>query len=67
MHVVIVAEFAAASGGAEKVAVESARGLAEAGATVTYIQAITGPVDPLLDHPRLHRIDLALPDRKSVV
>jgi glycosyltransferase involved in cell wall biosynthesis len=62
MHVVIVAEFAAASGGAEKVAVESARGLAEAGATVTYIQAITGPVDPRLDLPRLHRIDLALPD-----
>lgn len=62
MHVVILAEFAAASGGAEKVAMESARGLAEAGAVVTYIQAIPGPVDPLLDHPRLHRLDLGLPD-----
>lgn len=62
MHVVILAEFAAASGGAEKVAVESARALAEAGAEVTYIQAIRGPVDPLLDHPRLRRIELGLPD-----
>ncbi|MBB2963690.1 glycosyltransferase involved in cell wall biosynthesis [Methylobacterium sp. R2-1] len=62
MHVVILAEFAAASGGAEKVAVESARALAEAGAQVTYIQAISGPVDPLLDHPRLRRLDLGLAD-----
>lgn len=62
MHVVILAEFAAASGGAEKVAVESARGLAEAGARVTYVQAVDGPVDPLLDHPRLHRVALSLPD-----
>lgn len=62
LHVAILAEFAAASGGAEKVAVESARALAEAGAAVTYIQAIPGPVDPLLDHPRVHRLDLGLPD-----
>ncbi|WP_232630730.1 glycosyltransferase family 4 protein [Methylobacterium sp. Leaf118] len=62
MHVVILAEFAAASGGAEKVAVESARGLAEAGVEVTYIQGVSGPADALLDHPRLRRIDLALPD-----
>ncbi|MEE7458311.1 glycosyl transferase family 1 [Methylorubrum populi] len=62
MHVVIVAEFAAASGGAEKVAVESARALAEAGAEVTYIQAVAGPADPLLAHPRLRRIGLDLPD-----
>jgi glycosyltransferase involved in cell wall biosynthesis len=62
MHLVILAEFATASGGAEKVAVESARGLAEAGARVTYVQAVDGPVDPLLDHPRLHRVALSLPD-----
>lgn len=62
MHVVILAEFAAASGGAEKVAVESARGLAEAGAQVTYLQAVSGPADALLDHPGLRRVDLALPD-----
>ena len=62
MHVVILAEFASASGGAEKVALESARGLAEAGLDVTYIQAIPGPVDPLLDHVGIRRIVLGLPD-----
>lgn len=62
MHVVILAEFAIASGGAEKVAVESARGLAEAGIDVTFVQAIAGPADPLLDHPRLTRICLGLDD-----
>ena len=62
MHVVILAEFAAASGGAEKVALESARGLAEAGVAVTYIQAIPGPADPLLDHGRIRRLVLGLPD-----
>lgn len=62
MHVVIIAEFAVASGGAEKVALESARGLAEAGTRVTYIQAISGTPDPLLDHPSITRIDLGLPD-----
>ena len=62
MHVVILAEFAAASGGAEKVALESARGLAEAGVAVTYIQAIAGPADPMLDHAGIRRVVLGLPD-----
>ena len=62
MHVVILAEFAATSGGAEKVALESAHGLAERGLTVTYLQAVEGPVDPLLDHPRIQRRCLGLPD-----
>ncbi|MCJ2013996.1 glycosyltransferase family 4 protein [Methylobacterium sp. J-076] len=62
MHVVILAEFATASGGAEKVALESARGLAEAGARVTYIQGIAGTADPLLDHARITRVALGLPD-----
>lgn len=62
MHVVILAEFAVASGGAEKVAVESARALAEAGIVVSYIQAIAGPADPLLDHPRITRIVLGNAD-----
>ncbi|KAB1074931.1 glycosyltransferase family 4 protein [Methylobacterium planeticum] len=65
MHVVILAEFAVPSGGAEKVAVESARGLAEAGHHVTYIQAVAGEADPLLDHPRLSRICLGLADAWS--
>ncbi|GJD96794.1 glycosyltransferase [Methylobacterium iners] len=62
MHVVVLAEFAVPSGGAEKVALESARGLAETGLTVTYVQAIEGPADPLLDHPRITRIGLGLAD-----
>ncbi|GJE16810.1 glycosyltransferase [Methylobacterium marchantiae] len=62
MHIVILAEFAVASGGAEKVAVESAHGLAEAGIDVTFIQAIAGPADPLLDHPRIRRICLGNAD-----
>lgn len=62
MHVVILAEFATASGGAEKVALESARGLAEAGVDVTYVQGVSGPADPLLDHARIRRIDLGLAD-----
>ncbi|NEU11495.1 glycosyltransferase family 4 protein [Methylobacterium sp. BTF04] len=62
MHIVVLAEFAVASGGAEKVAVESARGLANAGIDVTYIQAIDGPVDPLLDHPRITRVCLGNAD-----
>ena len=62
LHVAVLAEFAAATGGAEKVAVESARALAEAGVAVTFIQAVAGPVDPLLDHPRVARLCLGLPD-----
>ncbi|RZK87824.1 MAG: glycosyl transferase family 1, partial [Methylobacterium sp.] len=62
MQIVVLAEFAVASGGAEKVAVESARGLAEAGLDVTYIQAIDGPVDALLAHPRIRRIGLGNTD-----
>ncbi|HEX8416779.1 MAG TPA: glycosyltransferase [Methylobacterium sp.] len=62
MHVVVLAEFAVPSGGAEKVALESARGLAEAGIAVTYIQAIAGAADPLLDHPGVRRICLGLSD-----
>lgn len=62
MHIVVLAEFAVASGGAEKVAIESASALAQAGIDVTYVQAIEGPVDPLLDHPRIHRISLGNTD-----
>ena len=62
MHIVILAEFAVASGGAEKVAVESAHGLARAGIDITYIQAIDGAVDPLLDHPNIRHITLGNAD-----
>ncbi|CAA2104192.1 Alpha-D-kanosaminyltransferase [Methylobacterium bullatum] len=62
MHIVILAEFAVASGGAEKVAVESAHGLARAGLDVTFIQAIEGRADPLLDHPNIRRVCLGNAD-----
>jgi glycosyltransferase involved in cell wall biosynthesis len=50
MHVVIVCDYGDVNGGAAKVAVTSARGLAEAGIPVTYVCAF-GPVSPALDHP----------------
>ena len=62
MHIVILAEFAMASGGAEKVAVESAHGLAIAGMDVTFIHAIEGPADPLLNHPKIRRVCLGNTD-----
>jgi glycosyltransferase involved in cell wall biosynthesis len=50
MRCVIVSDFGAVNGGAAKVAIESARGLAEAGVDVVFACAI-GPVSPRLDHP----------------
>lgn len=50
MRVVIVSDFGSVNGGAAKVAIESARGLAEAGVEVVYVCAI-GPVSDRLDHP----------------
>ncbi len=52
MRVVIVSDFGAVNGGAAKVAIESARGLAEAGVDVVFACAI-GPVSDRLDHPRI--------------
>ena len=52
VQIVIVSDFGEVNGGAAKVAVTSARGLAEAGSSVTYVCAIA-PVSPLLDHPRI--------------
>ncbi|MGO4174814.1 glycosyltransferase family 4 protein [Bosea sp. TAF32] len=50
MRVVIVSDFGWINGGAAKVAIESARGLAEAGVEVVFAYAI-GPVSDRLDHP----------------
>lgn len=52
MRVVVVSDFGAVNGGAAKVAIESARGLAEAGVDVVFACAI-GPVSDRLDHPRI--------------
>ncbi len=61
MRVIIIADFAVRSGGAQRVAVESARALAEAGAGVVYLHAIEG-ADSALDHPMIERVCLGLPD-----
>lgn len=52
MRVVIISDFASVNGGAAKVAIESARGLAEAGVDIVLACAI-GPVSNRLDHPRI--------------
>jgi glycosyltransferase involved in cell wall biosynthesis len=61
MRVIVIADFAVPSGGSQRVAVESARALAEAGAQVTFIHAIAG-ADAALDHPAIERICLDLTD-----
>lgn len=62
MHAVILADYAIADGGAPKVAIESARALAELGVPVSYIHAVGDIGDPLLDHPGIDRIGLGLAD-----
>lgn len=52
MRVVIVSDFGSVNGGAAKVAIESARGLAEAGVEVVFACAI-GPVSERLSHPNI--------------
>ncbi len=61
MHAVIVSDLASGRGGAERVAVESALALAEAGAEVTFVHAIE-PADERLAHPAIERICLGLTD-----
>lgn len=50
MRSVIISDFGSVNGGAAKVAIESARGLAEAGVEIVFACAI-GPVSERLDHP----------------
>ena len=52
MRSIIVSDFAAVNGGAAKVAIESARGLAEAGVEIVFVAAI-GPVAEALIHPNI--------------
>jgi glycosyltransferase involved in cell wall biosynthesis len=61
MHAIVIADFAELTGGAQRVAVESARALAEAGVRVTYIHA-TEPIDSQLAHPAIKTICLHLKD-----
>jgi glycosyltransferase involved in cell wall biosynthesis len=50
MHLVFVCDPGFVDGGASKVAIFSARGLAERGIPVSYVCA-RGPISPLLSHP----------------
>jgi glycosyltransferase involved in cell wall biosynthesis len=61
MHALVLTDLAGGHGGAERVAVESALALAEAGARVTFIHAVAG-ADPRLAHPAIARICLDLTD-----
>jgi glycosyltransferase involved in cell wall biosynthesis len=52
LNVVIVCDYARPLGGAEKVAIDSSRGLAEAGCKVHYVAGL-GPVDDALVHENI--------------
>jgi glycosyltransferase involved in cell wall biosynthesis len=52
MHIAIVCDPGHVDGGAAKVAIASARGLADAGVAVDFICTF-GPLAPELDHPRI--------------
>lgn len=52
LNVVVVCDYASAIGGAEKVAIDSSRGLAQAGLKVHYIAGV-GPVDDALKHDNI--------------
>lgn len=56
-RVLIVGDFADVTGGQAKVAIDSARMLADAGLGVTFFAAC-GPVSPLLDHPGIRTVCL---------
>lgn len=61
MHVIILCDFAQPKGGSEKVALQSAVALAEAGVDVTFLHAVPGR-DPRLDHRNITVLDLGLSD-----
>jgi glycosyltransferase involved in cell wall biosynthesis len=60
-QVIVVNDSAAINGGQAKVAIRSARMLAEAGREVTFFAA-SGPVDAGLDHPRIRTVCLGQAD-----
>ena len=61
-RVVVIADFGQSKGGAENVAIDSARALAEAGLDVTFVFAVGDVADARLTHPRLTSIGLGFPD-----
>ncbi len=62
MNVAIIADHAAATGGAPAVAIRSALALAEAGARVTYLSGLGTPADPRLADGAVRHLGLGLTD-----
>ncbi|KCV82318.1 group 1 glycosyl transferase [Actibacterium atlanticum] len=60
-RVFIVSDFAELNGGQAKVAIDSARLLADAGIAVTFF-AVSGPPDEALEHPKIDVTCLNQPD-----
>ena len=61
-RVVVIADFGLSKGGAENVAIDSARALADTGLDVSYIFAVGTAFDDRLVHPRITAIGLGFPD-----
>jgi glycosyltransferase involved in cell wall biosynthesis len=62
MRVVIIADFAEATGGAQSVAIQSAAALAAQGVCVTYLHGIDGVADPRLDGTHVANASLGQSD-----
>ena len=62
MRIVIIADFAEASGGAQSVAIQSAAALAAQGVAVTYLHGTGATVDPRLARPGIEHVGLGQED-----
>lgn len=62
MRVIVLADFAVPTGGAQKVAMDSAMALARADIPVTYVHAIGTQADPALAEAGVTTIGLGFPD-----
>lgn len=61
-RVVVVADFGLSKGGAENVAIDAARALADRGIDVTYVFAVGTEPDERLRHPRINAVGLGFSD-----
>lgn len=62
MRVVVIADFAVPTGGAQTVAIQSALALADLGLAITFIHGVAGPVDPRLTQAEIGVVSLGLQD-----
>ena len=61
-RVVVVADFGLSKGGAENVAIDASRALADRGVDVTYVFAVGSEPDERLKHPRIRAVGLGFSD-----